>query len=180
MVATAPAKSVSPIDVTRGDLGQKYIAMIQQRARGTAASEAAVHAARGRWEEVEAAVAKLPGDDTVQTLALRGCSLFVRENYNAEATELGRALDLDQNALTAFFLGWAQDGAGDSRAALSAWRTAAHLDPSLVSAHLALADGYLKLTQPALAAQALRAGLAAIPSSIELQTRLQQLERIRQ
>lgn len=179
-VAATAAKPVSPIDVTRGDLGQKYIAMIQQRARGTAASEAAAHAVRGRWEEVEAAVAKLAGDDTMQTHALRGFALFVRENYKGAATELGRALDLDQNALTAFFLGWAQEGAGDSRAALSAWRTSAHLDPSLVSAHLALADGYLKLSQPALAAQALRAGLSAIPSSIELQARLQQLERIRQ
>ena len=178
-VAATAAKPVSPIDVTRGDLGQKYIAMIQQRARGTAASEAAAHAVRGRWEEVEAAVAKLAGDDTMQTHALRGFALFVRENYKGAATELGRALDLDQNALTAFFLGWAQEGAGDSRAALSAWRTSAHLDPSLVSAHLALADGYLKLSQPALAAQALRAGLSAIPSSIELQARLQQLERIR-
>lgn len=180
VVATAGAKSVSPLDVTRGDLGQKYIAMIQQRARGTAASEAAVHAARGRWEEVEAAVAKLSTDDSMPTHGLRGFAFFVRENYKGAATELGRALDLDQNALTAFFLGWAQEGAGDSRAALSAWRTAAHLDPSLVSAHLALADGYLKLSQPALAAQALRAGLAAIPSSIELQTRLQQIERSRQ
>jgi len=177
----APAvKPVSPLDVTRGDLGQKYIAMIQQRARGTATYEAAAHAARGRWEEVEAAVAKLSSDDSMQTHALRGFALFVRENYKGAATELGRALDLDQNALTAFFLGWAQEGAGDSRAALSAWRTSAHLDPSLVSAHLALADGYLKLSQPALAAQALRAGLTAIPSSIELQSRLQQLERIRQ
>ena len=180
-VVEAPAvKPVSPLDVTRGDLGQKYIAMIQQRARGTATYEAAAHASRGRWEEVEAAVAKLSSDDSMQTHALRGFALFVRENYKGAATELGRALDLDQNALTAFFLGWAQEGAGDSRAALSAWRTSAHLDPSLVSAHLALADGYLKLSQPALAAQALRAGLTAIPSSIELQSRLQQLERIRQ
>ena len=62
---------------------------------------------------------------------------------------------LEDNALTAFFLGWAQEGAGDSRAAMSAWRSAAHLDPSLVSAHLALADGYLKVSQPALAVQAL-------------------------
>jgi VWFA-related protein len=179
-VEARPVKSVSPLDVTRGDLGQKYIAMIQQRARGTATHEAAAHASRGRWEEVEAAVAKLSSDDSMQTHALRGFALFVRENYKGAATELGRALDLDQNALTAFFLGWAQEGAGDSRAALSAWRTSAHIDPSLVSAHLALADGYLKLSQPALAAQALRAGLTAIPSSIELQSRLQQLERIRQ
>jgi hypothetical protein len=82
--------------------------------------------------------------------------------------------------LTAFFLGWARDGAGDTRAALSAWRTAAHLDPSMVSAHLALADGYLKIAEPALAIQALRAGLVALPSAAALHARLQQIETGRQ
>ena len=80
-------------------------------------------------------------------------------------------------ALAAFFLGWAHEGAGNARGALSAWRSAAHLDPTLVSAHLALADGYLRLANPALAVQALKAGLAALPASPELQSRLAQLER---
>jgi predicted Zn-dependent protease len=80
------------------------------------------------------------------------------------------------SALTAFFLGWAQEGAGDLRAALSAWRGAAHLDPLLVPAHLALADAYLKLSQPALARQALRAGLAAVPDSLELRDRLARID----
>ena len=174
--ASAP---VSPIDVTRGDLGQKFIATLQQRARGTPAAEAAAHAVRGQWEEVELALAKLGESDTMAVHALRGFSLFVRENYRGAAAELDRALALEQHALTAFFLGWAQEAAGDPRAALSAWRSAAHLDPTLVSAHLALADGYLRVSQPALAVQALRAGLAALPSSLELQARLQQIERSR-
>jgi VWFA-related protein len=177
--AAAP-RAISPLDVTRGELGQRYVALMQQRARGTAAAEAAEHAARGRWEEVELATGTLTGDGGVPVHALRGFARFVREDYKGAAAALERALALEQNALTAFFLGWAQEGAGDSRAALSSWRTAAHLDPSMISAHLALADGYLRLSQPALAAQALRAGLTALPSSIELQSRLQQLERIRQ
>ena len=175
----AAPRSISPMEVTRGDLGQKYIAWLQQRARGTAAAEAAEHAVRGRWEEAELALGKLSAD-TLPVHALKGFALFVREDYKGAASALERALALEQNALTSFFLGWAQEGAGDSRAALSAWRSAAHLDPSLVSAHLALADGYLRLSQPALAIQALRAGLVALPSSIELQARLQQIERIRQ
>ena len=175
--AVAAPSPVSPIEVTRGDLGQKFIAMLQQRARGTPAAEAATHAASGQWEEVELALTKLGESDTMAVHALRGFSLFVRENYKGAAAELDRALSLEQQALTAFFLGWAQEGAGDPRAALSAWRSAAHLDPTLVSAHLALADGYLKMSQPALAVQALRAGLAALPSSLELQARLQQIER---
>jgi hypothetical protein len=46
-----------------------------------------------------------------------------------------------------------------------------------VSAHLALADLYVQLSQPALAVQALRAGLAAMPRSPELLDRLNRLER---
>jgi hypothetical protein len=46
-----------------------------------------------------------------------------------------------------------------------------------VSVHLALADGYLRLSQPLLAVQALKAGLAALPSSPELLARLGQIER---
>jgi hypothetical protein len=46
-----------------------------------------------------------------------------------------------------------------------------------VSAHLALADGYLRMGQPALAVQALKAGLTALPSSPELLAKLEQIER---
>ena len=169
--------TVSPVEVTRGKLGQTFIASLRQRAQGTPFAEAARHAAEGRWEAVELAL-KRAGDDSAIAQALLGFSLFVREDYAGAAAALQRAQELDaRNALTAFFLGWAQEGAGDSRAALSAWRSAAFLDPSLVSAHLALADGYLRLSEPALALQALKAGLAALPSSPELQTRLQQIER---
>jgi tetratricopeptide (TPR) repeat protein len=110
--------------------------------------------------------------------ALRGLALFVREEYVAAAAALERSSAVDpQNPLTAFFLGWAREGARDARGALSAWRRAAFLDPTNVSAHLALADGYIRLGHPDLAMQALRAGLTALPSSPELQERLRQIER---
>jgi len=79
--------------------------------------------------------------------------------------------------VAAFLLGWAFHGAGDDRQAISAWRRAAFVDPTLVPAHLALAEIYVRLSQPALAMQALRAGLAALPQSPELLDRLHQLER---
>ena len=59
----------------------------------------------------------------------------------------------------------------------SAWRRAAFLDPTIVPAHLALADAYVRLAQPALAVQAVRAGLAALPQSPELLDKLSRLER---
>jgi VWFA-related protein len=76
-----------------------------------------------------------------------------------------------RNGSAAFLLGWAYHGAGEDRQAISAWRRAAFVDPTLVSAHLALADIYERLSQPALAGQALRAGV----TSPELLDRLARL-----
>ncbi len=170
------APAVSPLEIMRGELARKYIGWLAQRAQGTPMADVARRAGEGRWEEVDLAMRRTPDDKGATASALRGLSMFVREDYAAAAAALQVALDAESNALTAFFLGWAEDGAGNSKGALSAWRSAAHIDPSLVSAHLALADGYLKISQPALAIQALRAGLAALPSSAELQARLRQLE----
>jgi VWFA-related protein len=172
------AHAVSPVVVMRGSLAQGYIGTLRQRAQGTPFAETARRAAEGRWEEVEADLRRLTDDGGEIASALRGFALFAREDYTGAAAALERAREAGpKNALTAFFLGWTYEGAGDARAAISAWRSAAYLDPSLVSVHLALADGYLRLAEPALAVQALKAGLAAVPSSPELQTRLHQIEK---
>lgn len=177
--STAAAPLVAPIEIARGDLGRKYIAALAERLRSTPLAGAGRRAVEGRWEEADLALRNAAGEATPAAEALRGFTLFVREDYANAAAALQRSLNAEQNPLTAFFLGWAHDGAGDSRAAISAWRVAAHLEPTLVSAHLALADGYLKISERALAMQALRAGLVALPSSPELQSRLQQLEQMR-
>jgi tetratricopeptide (TPR) repeat protein len=175
--ARRAVQTVSPIEVTDGDLARSYILWLKSRAPGAPMVEAAQHAIQGEWAEVEEALRREP-DDTMVVRALRGLALFSREDYKGAAKALERARDAEpHSALTAFFLGWAHEGAGDSRAALRAWRTAARLDPSLVSAHLALADGYVRLSQPLLAVQALKAGLAALPTSPELLARLGQIER---
>jgi VWFA-related protein len=174
---------IAPVEVTRGELAQRYLGSLLRRAEGTAVYMAARRATEGKWEEVELQLRRLPeqadGQPAATAHALRGFMLFAREEYAGAAAALDQAFGAEpQNALTAFFLGWAQEGAGNATAALSAWRSAAHLDPSLVSAHLALADGYLRLSQPALAVQALKAGLTTLPASPELQARLQQIERV--
>jgi VWFA-related protein len=179
MPNTSTRAVVAPIEIARGELGQKYIAGIAERARGTSVANAARQAVEGRWEEVHLSMQAARAETSPAAEALRGFAAFVREDYQGAAAALQRSLDAEQNALTAFFLGWAHDGAGDPRAAISSWRVAAHLDPTLVSAHLALADGYLKISERALAVQALRAGLSALPDSPELQSRLGQLEAIR-
>ena len=175
--ASAPAATWVPMQVIQGDLARKYIAALAARAKGTPAAAAAGHALANRWEQVEAET-RASSDAGSTTSALRGLALFVREDYSAAAAALQAARTAGpDDALTAFFLGWAYEGAADRPAALGAWRSAAHLDPSLVSAHLALADGYLRMGQPALAVQALKAGLTALPSSPELLAKLEQIER---
>jgi VWFA-related protein len=171
----------TPLDILQGDLARRYLAWLGDRANGTPAAAAVGFATANRWEQVELDLQRSTGPAGVVLHALKGLALFAREQYPDAAASLRLAsAAAPDSALTAVFLGWAHDGAGDSRAALSAWRTAVHLDATLVSAHLALADGYLKIAAPALAVQALRAGLAAVPASTELQSRLLQIERLRQ
>jgi VWFA-related protein len=109
--------------------------------------------------------------------ATKGFDLFAQADYGSAAVELSEALRLDQtNAATAFVLGWAYDEAGDHRQAIGAWRAAAIINPKMVPAHLALADGYLRMSERALAEQAIRAGLMAMPGSPELQAKLAQIQ----
>ena len=109
--------------------------------------------------------------------ATKGFELFATADYGAAAAELREALRLDQaNAAVAFVLGWAYQEAGQSRQAIGAWRAAATIDPKMVPAHLALADGYMRMSERALAEQAVRAGLTAIPGSPELQAKLAQIQ----
>ena len=176
--ASMPA-GVPPIEIARGDLGRRYVDVLSRQLEGTPLAQAGRLASAGRWEEADLAIRRAPAPAGMSAEALRGFVAFVREDYATAAAALGRALDSDANGLTAFFLGWAHDGLGNTRDAISAWRQAAHIDPLLVSVHLALADGYLKLSERALAIQALRAGLAALPGSPELQARLRQLEQMR-
>jgi cytochrome c-type biogenesis protein CcmH/NrfG len=103
---------------------------------------------------------------------------FGRHEFSAaaEAWEASFAAD-PTNVRIAFLLGWAYAGAGDDRLAIGAWRNAARLDPTLVPAHLALAETFVRRSEPALAVQALRFGLSAVPNSPELLDRLARLER---
>jgi len=61
--------------------------------------------------------------------------------------------------------------------AVSAFRNAAVLDPSMIPAHLALADTYMEMKQTPLAIQALEAGLASQPNAAELKRMLETIKK---
>jgi VWFA-related protein len=110
--------------------------------------------------------------------ATKGFDLFATGDYAAAATELAAFMKVDQTqAAVAFVLGWAREATGAHREAIGAWRAAAVIDPKMVPAHLALADAYLRIGEPALAIQAVHGGLAALPDSPELRAKLRELER---
>lgn len=107
---------------------------------------------------------------------LKGFALFARGNYAKAIDELSRVLEADpKNPSVAFVLGWVYAADGRDRDAIGTWRNATVLDPALVPAYLAIADAYLRLSQPALAVQILRAGLMARPASPELQDKLSKI-----
>jgi tetratricopeptide (TPR) repeat protein len=142
------------------------------------ADDALALALNGNWplaaDRAQSVEAKAPFAASV----FLACDRFAQGEYAAAVALFERASTLEpRDPRLAFVLGWARSGAGDLRGAIGAWRNAATLDPRLVPAHLALADAYLQLDQPALAAQALRAGLAALPDSPELRDRLSRVER---
>jgi tetratricopeptide (TPR) repeat protein len=109
--------------------------------------------------------------------ARRGLEQLAAGDYPAAISAFDAVLRADAaNAVGAFLQGWSYHGAGQDRLAISAWRRSAYVDPTFVPAHLALADIFVRLSQPELAVQAVRTGLAALPRSPELLDRLARLE----
>jgi len=175
-IATAPI--VTPAALLQGDIAVRFLRRLEAEGSAAPVRDAARLALRGAWDKVDAVLASRSDLPAADDQALRGLARFARGEFGAAATGLRLAADSDsRNAALVFLLGWAYAGDGRDQLAIGAWRAAVYIDPSLVPAHLALADAYLRLSQRALAVQALRAGLSALPGSPELQDRLTRLER---
>jgi tetratricopeptide (TPR) repeat protein len=153
-----------------GDVVRRYLETVR---RATPALARAVDlAAAGSWNRVE----EIAGPDA-STAGVRGLARLSRGEYDAAAALFAAALEHDErSAALAFFLGWAHSARGNLPQAISAWRRTTFVDATLVPAHLALADAYVQLGQRALAIQAVRAGLTALPASPELIDKLSRLE----
>jgi VWFA-related protein len=173
--------SITPTDVLGGDIARRYVRDLVDATRGSALHAAAEHAARSAWTAVEPALGAEPdrglgGPCGSPYFGLRGLARFAAGRLDVAAEDLRLAAGDPPCALPSFVLGWIHATAGEQRAAINAWRAAAFADPTLVPAHLAIADAYVRAAQPALAIQALRAGLRALPGSPELRERLAALE----
>lgn len=118
-------------------------------------------------------------NDPAVLQAVAGVTQLKAGRYTDAVATLKSAFEAGRStsAPVAFLLGWAERGAGNLVGAVSAFRNAANLDGAMIPAHLALATTYLELQQPALAAQALEAGLAKQPNAIELSRLLETIKK---
>jgi tetratricopeptide (TPR) repeat protein len=181
---TAPAPTlehlstpITPADVLGGAIARRYVSELVDGARGSPVHEAAERAARGAWTVVEPALGAEPSDGNRTWFALRGLARYAGGRFDLAAADLRVAAGEPPSALPSFLLGWVHAAAGEQREAINAWRAAAFADPTLVPAHLAIADAYVRAAEPALAIQALKTGLRALPGSPELRERLAALEK---
>jgi VWFA-related protein len=185
--ATLSTMTIAPADVLGGEIARRYVRELIETARGTGLEEAAGHAARGAWTSVETALGSQPAP-VVSTrgatrqsggspyYGLRGLARFSSGRLDVAVDDLRLAAGDPPCALPSFILGWVHSAAGERRDAINAWRAAAFADPTLVPAHLAIAEAYVRAAEPELAIQALKAGLRALPGSPELRERLAALE----
>lgn len=172
--AAAPAAMV--VEVGRAPIIRARLEQARAEAPVLGSAIDALLAAAPR--ETLATLQRLGAPAPAATDLVAGLAHFALRDGERAAAALARAVTaLPADPIPSFVLGWVHSTAGRDREAVSAYRNAAVIAPALVPAHLALADAYLRLAQPGLAAQALRAGLAANPASTELQTRLQALEK---
>ncbi|MGE0812810.1 MAG: VWA domain-containing protein [Vicinamibacterales bacterium] len=172
--ATDP-RGVDPRSVLDGAVGRATLARAREAAAGQPADQFGL-AAASRWERLDGGIEGPAGTARPGQRLLAGMARFARRDFPGALEAWEPALS-DADAGVAFLAGWAHAMSGDDRGAVGAWRHAVRLDPTLVSAYLAIADACVRLDSPGLAVQALRAGLAALPDSPELAERLARLER---
>ncbi|MEZ5316609.1 MAG: VWA domain-containing protein [Vicinamibacterales bacterium] len=177
--AARPVPTVAglePRDALDGLVTKRLVAALS-RVADAAVRRAAGEAAAGRWQAAADLLGARPETDR-SAARLRALGAMDARDYAAAAASLTSVYDAETppDADVAFLLGWCRVGTGDEVGAVSAFRGAAMLDPTLLPAHLALADAYVRLGRPALAIQALEAGLAALPDSGEIKARLDALK----
>jgi VWFA-related protein len=180
VTAAVPPERVTPKMILGGDLARRFVSSIVQTVSEPSLKAAAAQAQVGAWSNVPALLGPVPKSGTrpAEYHMLLGLAQFAGERYGESAASLDTALALQpRSAPTAFVLGWVHLNAGRAPEAITAWRNAVRVDPTMTSAYLALADTYIRLSHRELAIQILKSGLVAMPKSLELQGKLDSLER---
>ena len=127
------------------------------------AAKAATARARSGKIEGTAMMALEAGDQTAGSM-LRGIELLMKGDLNPAANQFGVALRNPADApIASFFLGACYAAAGRDKEAVAAWQRARAAKLPLPALQVVLADGWLRLGQPADALEPLREALEREP-----------------
>ena len=130
--------------------------------------------ARARSGKIEgtAMMALEAGDQTAGSM-LRGIELLMKGDLNTAANQFGVALRNPADApIASFFLGACYAAAGRDKEAVGAWERARAARVPLPALQVILADGWLRLGQPADALEPLREALERDPQNDDVRRNL--------
>ncbi len=136
------------------------------------AAKAATARARSGKIEGTAMMALEAGDQTAGSM-LRGIELLMKGDLNPAANQFGVALRNPADApIASFFLGACYAAAGRDKEAVAAWQRARAAKLPLPALQVILADGLLRLGQPADALEPLREALDREPQDDDIRRNL--------
>jgi VWFA-related protein len=136
------------------------------------AAKAATARARSGKIEGTAMMALEAGDQTAGSM-LRGIELLMKGDLNPAANQFGVALRSTPDApIASFFLGACYAAAGRDKEAVAAWQRARAAKLPLPALQVLLADGLLRLGQPADALEPLREALDREPQNDDIRRNL--------
>jgi VWFA-related protein len=136
------------------------------------AAKAAIARARNGKIEGTALMALEAGDQSAGSM-LRGIELLMKGDLNPAANQFGVALRNAPDApIASFFLGACYAAAGRDKEAVSAWERARAAKLQLPALQVILADGLLRLGQPANAMEPLREALDRQPQNDDVRRNL--------
>ena len=136
------------------------------------AAKAAIARARSGKIEGTAMMALDAGDQSAGSI-LRGIELLMKGDLNPAANQFGVALRNAPDApIASFFLGACYAAAGRDKEAVSAWERARAAKLQLPALQVILADGLLRLGQPADALEPLREALDRQPQNDDIRRNL--------
>jgi VWFA-related protein len=141
-------------------------------AKNHPAAKAAIARARSGRIEGTALMALDAGDQNAGSM-LRGIELLMKGDLNPAANQFGVALRNAPDApIASFFLGACYAAAGRDKEAVSSWERARAAKLELPALQVILADGLLRLGQPADALEPLREALVRQPQDDDIRRNL--------
>ena len=174
----AAAPVVSPVVIARGDLGQRYLKSLAERAQGTPFADASKRAVEGRWEEADRALRRADAADgspggacaahRVRARGLRGSRGRAGQSLDVLPVTLTASCSAGRRTAPATRKRRSRRGAAP-RTSIRRWSRRTSPSPMATSS----------IPERALALQALRAGLTACPARLNSSPGSEQLDRIR-